>query len=246
MLGAVSEVARYARQPDRTGRTRRVPRPPRPSRSARACGPRSVRTSSTTRSTPSPRSCAPTRPRPRTDPRIRRLHPLLLPRRGRSTRTLADELRNIDRYLTLERARFGDALKCDCRSPRRCSTSCVPFLALQPLVENAVRHGFAGRSGGSVEIVAARRGHRLRDQLSRTTASAWIPKSCAPGPATRWPTATGRRRPRRADQCRPSPARGVRQRLRSGGRDGDRRGHQGRDAGTRSSGQGVRASGGVG
>ena len=34
------------------------------------------------------------------------------------------------------------------------------------------------------------------------------------------------------DECRPSAARGVRQRLRSGGRDGYRRGHQGRDAGT--------------
>ena len=30
----------------------------------------------------------------------------------------------------------------------------MPFLALQPLVENAVRHGFAGQSNGSVEIIA--------------------------------------------------------------------------------------------
>lgn len=30
----------------------------------------------------------------------------------------------------------------------------VPFLALQPLVENAVRHGLAGQGGGTVEIIA--------------------------------------------------------------------------------------------
>lgn len=68
--------------------------------------------------------------------------------------TLADELRNIDRYLTLERARFGDSLHVRLQVAPEVLNVVVPFLALQPLVENAVRHGFAGRAGGSIELVA--------------------------------------------------------------------------------------------
>jgi two-component system LytT family sensor kinase len=68
--------------------------------------------------------------------------------------TLADELRNIDRYLTLERARFGTALKVTLRVAPEVLNVVVPFLALQPLVENAVRHGFAGRGSGSIELIA--------------------------------------------------------------------------------------------
>lgn len=68
--------------------------------------------------------------------------------------TLSDELRNIDRYLTLERARFGEALTVRLQVAPEMLAVVVPFLALQPLVENAVRHGFAGRGGGTVEIIA--------------------------------------------------------------------------------------------
>lgn len=68
--------------------------------------------------------------------------------------TLADELRNIDRYLTLERARFGAALQVRLQVAPEVLGVVVPFLALQPLVENAVRHGLAGRGGGSIEIIA--------------------------------------------------------------------------------------------
>ncbi len=68
--------------------------------------------------------------------------------------TLADELGNIDRYLRLERARFGDSLAVKLDVAPEVLNVVVPFLMLQPLVENAVRHGLAGRSGGSIEIVA--------------------------------------------------------------------------------------------
>lgn len=71
---------------------------------------------------------------------------------------LADELQNIDRYLTLERARFGSGLSVTLQVAPEVLTVVVPFLALQPLVENAVRHGLAQRRRGSVEIIARNAG----------------------------------------------------------------------------------------
>ncbi|MFF2087660.1 sensor histidine kinase [Nocardia sp. NPDC058176] len=69
---------------------------------------------------------------------------------------LADELRNIERYLALEQARFGDALDVRLRIAPEVLGVVLPFLALQPLVENAVRHGLAGGGrGGQLSIVAS-------------------------------------------------------------------------------------------
>jgi two-component system, LytTR family, sensor kinase len=80
-------------------------------------------------------------------------------RHGQFT-TLAEELRSIDRYLSLERARFGDRLQVTVRVAPEVLPVVVPFLCLQPLVENAVRHGLEGRPGtGSVTIAAEDAGH---------------------------------------------------------------------------------------
>ena len=69
--------------------------------------------------------------------------------------TLAEELRNIDRYLTLERARFGPRLQVRLQIAPEVLGVVLPFLALQPLVENAVRHGLSGSAtGGTVTLVA--------------------------------------------------------------------------------------------
>jgi two-component system LytT family sensor kinase len=62
-------------------------------------------------------------------------------RRGGEFTTLADELRNIERYLVLEQARFGDRLQVRLLVAPEVLPVAVPFLAVQPLVENAVRHG---------------------------------------------------------------------------------------------------------
>jgi two-component system LytT family sensor kinase len=68
-------------------------------------------------------------------------------RRGGEFTTLAEEMRNIERYLVLEQARFGDRLEVQIRVAPEVLPVAVPFLAVQPLVENAVRHGLEGRSG---------------------------------------------------------------------------------------------------
>ncbi|NUR08096.1 MAG: histidine kinase [Nocardioidaceae bacterium] len=69
--------------------------------------------------------------------------------------TLAEELRSIERYLVLEKARFGDRLEVTLRVAQEVLPVVVPFLCLQPMVENAVRHGLEAKNGpGHVSIVA--------------------------------------------------------------------------------------------
>ncbi|TFV31654.1 sensor histidine kinase [Streptomyces sp. T1317-0309] len=58
--------------------------------------------------------------------------------------TLADELHAIDHYLALVRARFGDRLSVTLQIAPEVLPVALPFLCLQPLVENAVKHGLEG------------------------------------------------------------------------------------------------------
>jgi two-component system LytT family sensor kinase len=69
--------------------------------------------------------------------------------------TLAEELRSIERYLVLEKARFGERLQVTLRVAPEALGVTLPFLSLQPLVENAVRHGLEAKpTPGRVTIVA--------------------------------------------------------------------------------------------
>jgi two-component system, LytTR family, sensor kinase len=61
----------------------------------------------------------------------------------------------VDTYLLLERARFGDRLQVTVRVAPEVLGVAVPFLVLQPLVENAIRHGLEGRAGlGRISVIA--------------------------------------------------------------------------------------------
>ena len=76
-------------------------------------------------------------------------------RRGGEFTTLADELTNIERYLVLERARFGERLQVRLVIAPEVLAVAIPFLSVQPLVENAVRHGLESKEGtGRVTLTA--------------------------------------------------------------------------------------------
>lgn len=76
---------------------------------------------------------------------------------------LAQELEFVEAYLSIEQRRLGERLRVDRNVPDELRQALVPALVLQPLVENAVRHGIEPRRGpGLIAIEAARDQARLR------------------------------------------------------------------------------------
>ena len=76
--------------------------------------------------------------------------------------TLGDEIDLVSAYLEIESARFEERLHVDIDVPRELRGIRVPALMIQPLVENAIKHGIANsRSGGSVKIVSRSDGDNL-------------------------------------------------------------------------------------
>jgi two-component system LytT family sensor kinase len=80
---------------------------------------------------------------------------------------LQDEISFLERYLEIERVRFGDRLRVHFDVDAETRDAFVPNLLLQPLVENAIRHGIAHKvNPGKIEIAARRLGDRLILQVS--------------------------------------------------------------------------------
>ncbi len=74
-------------------------------------------------------------------------------RDGRSYVTLGEEIEHVERYLRLEKARFH-GLHVSIDIPAEARSAMVPSMSIQPLVENAVRHGVERRAGsGRVEVI---------------------------------------------------------------------------------------------
>jgi sensor histidine kinase YesM len=75
---------------------------------------------------------------------------------------LRDEVSFLERYLEIEQTRFRDRLSVRILVPEELLDAEVPSLVLQPLVENAIRHGIAKKPGaGRIEVSARAVGDRL-------------------------------------------------------------------------------------
>jgi two-component system LytT family sensor kinase len=81
----------------------------------------------------------------------------------RSQVSLGEELEYLQRYLELQKLRFGERLQVSIDIAPELSEARVPSLLLQPLVENAIKHGIAKRAGGGTVRIS---GVRADDQLS--------------------------------------------------------------------------------
>jgi signal transduction histidine kinase len=99
------------------------------------------------------------------DAMLARLSDLLrlsLDRLGTQQVTLKEEMDFVQKYLEIERTRFGERLQVRVDIDPDTLDAAVPNLLLQPLVENALRHGIAQKvDGGVVEIKAAREAGQL-------------------------------------------------------------------------------------
>lgn len=82
---------------------------------------------------------------------------LSLDPKSRDEIALADELAFLDLYLAIQKIRFGDKLRVTLDIGADVGSAAVPSLFIQPLVENAIRHGMSHRAaGGAITITAAR------------------------------------------------------------------------------------------
>jgi signal transduction histidine kinase len=80
----------------------------------------------------------------------------------RPERTVEEEIAFLRRYLDILQVRFQGKLEVDIDVDPGARDALVPTLVLQPLVENAVKHGVGSvRGGGRIEVRARRQGHRV-------------------------------------------------------------------------------------
>ena len=70
---------------------------------------------------------------------------------------LAEELDLCERYVRIEALRLGDRLQVDWSVDEDTRSQKIPMLSIQPLVENAIKHGFANHSEAGTILVSAKR-----------------------------------------------------------------------------------------
>ncbi|MBN2526243.1 MAG: histidine kinase [Deltaproteobacteria bacterium] len=109
------------------------------------------------------------------------------------TVTLGEELMLVDKYLQIEAVRFGDRMEIDSEVDVRCNTLELPPLLLQPLFENAVKHGVSS----SVDTVTIRTRVKRVDNTVQIVISNEYDEDAAPRRGTHTGLSTTRERVKR-------------------------------------------------
>ena len=99
----------------------------------------------------------------------------------RSQVTLGEEVEYLQRYIDIQKVRFGDRLRVVVDIPADLLGAQAPYLLLQPLVENAIKHGVSRQvDGGTVRVAGVRDGEVLRLSVHNDGPS--LPSDWKPGP----------------------------------------------------------------
>ncbi len=92
---------------------------------------------------------------------------LSLEARDKQEVPLAEEMAFLEHYLAIQKIRFGASLRVEVDVAPEVRYALVPCLLVQPLVENAIRHGISRRAGGGmVTVRAERNGQRLEIRIA--------------------------------------------------------------------------------
>jgi signal transduction histidine kinase len=87
---------------------------------------------------------------------------LSLQSHGKQEIPLSEELSFLDHYLAIQEIRFGDKLRFEMKISPEVEQALVPSLLIQPIVENAIRHGISKRArGGFIQLTAECLNNRL-------------------------------------------------------------------------------------
>jgi two-component system, LytTR family, sensor kinase len=82
---------------------------------------------------------------------------------------LRDEIEFLEKYLDLEKARFGDRLAVKMEIDKTLLDENIPSMVIQPLIENCLKHGLASKiEGGEVAISIKKRGDLLKFEIKDT------------------------------------------------------------------------------
>jgi two-component system LytT family sensor kinase len=99
--------------------------------------------------------------------RLSELLRMTLENNGADENTVAEELQLLDAYLSIEQIRLRDRLSTELKIDPETLDALIPHLLLQPLAENAIRHGISKKpAGGTIRVSLARSNSKLRLVLS--------------------------------------------------------------------------------